>query len=180
MLGDTKDLTDLTTFNGTFYELRSSDGRLHTYDALNGRGLPGILPEDADDLWITPGTSSPGHPALVDAHFYAQVTDNYYTSTHGFNWLDHYPQGMVSSAHLRNGYNNAYWNGAQMAYGDGDGVTFVELSGDLDVVCHELSHGVTEATSNLVYQNESGALNEAYVAGAECSKAHFYVPLFVS
>ena len=59
-------------------------------------------------------------------------------------------------------YNNAYWNGSQMAYGDGDGSNFVELSGDLDVVGHELSHGVTDATSDLIYQNESGALNEAF------------------
>jgi thermolysin len=49
-----------------------------------------------------------------------------------------------------------------MIYGDGDGTTFIEFSGDLDVVGHELSHGVTEATSNLIYQNESGALNEAF------------------
>ena len=49
-----------------------------------------------------------------------------------------------------------------MIYGDGDGISFIEFSGDLDVVGHELSHGVTEATSNLVYQNESGALNEAF------------------
>ena len=49
-----------------------------------------------------------------------------------------------------------------MIYGDGDGRTFIEFSGDLDVVGHELSHGVTEATSNLIYQNESGALNEAF------------------
>ncbi|MBU1878410.1 MAG: M4 family metallopeptidase, partial [Chloroflexi bacterium] len=49
-----------------------------------------------------------------------------------------------------------------MAYGDGDGVTFIELCADLDVVAHELSHGVTEATSNLIYQYESGALNEAF------------------
>jgi len=69
---------------------------------------------------------------------------------------------MVSSAHLQRNYNNAYWNGSQMAYGDGDGVTFIEFPGDLDVVGHELSHGVTDATSNLIYQNESGALNEAF------------------
>jgi len=49
-----------------------------------------------------------------------------------------------------------------MAYGDGDGTTFIAFSGDLDVVGHELSHGVTEATSGLIYQNESGALNESF------------------
>ena len=49
-----------------------------------------------------------------------------------------------------------------MTYGDGDGVTFIPLSQDADVVAHELTHGVTERTSNLIYQNESGALNEAW------------------
>lgn len=162
VLGDTKDLTGLTTFSGGSYRLVSADGRQTTYDARNRNRLPGSLATDSNDIWDTPGSTSPGQPALVDAHFYANVTDEYYLSTHNFDWLNHYPQGMVSSAHVQRNYNNAYWNGSQMAYGDGDGTTFIEFSGDLDVVGHELSHGVTEATSNLIYQNESGALNEAF------------------
>ena len=164
--GATKDLTDdltyLTTFNGSTYRMVSSDGRQTTYDAQNRQKLPGVLATDADDQWDTPGTASPGQRALVDAQFYARVTDNFYLNTKGFNWKTHYSQGMVSSAHLGRRYNNAYWNGTQMAYGDGDGTSFIEFSGDLDVVGHELSHGVTEATSNLIYQNESGALNESF------------------
>lgn len=160
--GDVKDLTGLTTFSGGRFELISSDGRQTTYDAKSKNRLPGTLATDDDDNWDTSGSASPGQPALVDAHFFANVTDEYYLNTHSFNWIDHYSQGMISSAHVKRRYNNAYWNGSQMAYGDGDGATFVELSGDLDVVGHELSHGVTEATSNLIYQNESGALNEAF------------------
>ncbi|HSF79145.1 MAG TPA: M4 family metallopeptidase [Steroidobacteraceae bacterium] len=159
--GDTKDLAGLTRDNGGHYQLISSDGRQTTYDAGNRNRLPGSVATDGDDTWDTAGRTSPGQAALVDAQFYAKVTDDY-LNTHGFNWLSHYPQGMVSSAHLQRNYNNAYWNGTQMAYGDGDGVNFVEFSGDLDVVGHELAHGVTEATSNLIYQNESGALNEAF------------------
>jgi len=49
-----------------------------------------------------------------------------------------------------------------MAYGDDEGSSFIEFSGDLDVVGHELSHGETEATGTLIYHNESGALNEAF------------------
>jgi len=165
VVGDTKDLTGLTSFSGGQYQLVSQDGRQRTYDAQNSnspRALPGLLASDGDDLWNAPGTTSPGQPALVDAQFYARVTDNYYLGRHGFDWLAHYSQGMVSSAHVKRNYNNAYWNGTQMAYGDGDGTLFIEFSGDLDVVGHELSHGVTEATSNLIYQNESGALNEAF------------------
>jgi thermolysin len=160
--GDTKDLTDLTTLSNGNYRMISVDSRQTTYDARNRNRLPGRLAVDEDDNWDTPGRTSPGQPALVDAHFYARVTDDYFLSTHNFDWMSVYPQGMVSSAHVRKNYNNAYWNGSQMAYGDGDGVFFIELSGDLDVVGHELSHGVTDATSDLIYQNESGALNEAF------------------
>ncbi len=164
VLGDTKDLTGLTTQNGSQYEMVSANGRITTYDGRN-RGdnfLPGVLATDSDDIWDTAGNKSPGQPALVDAHFYANVTDQYLQTVHGFDWLNHYSQGIVSTAHYKRRLNNAYWTGSQMLYGDGDGSSFIELSGELDVVGHELAHGVTEATSNLVYQNESGALNEAF------------------
>jgi len=161
-LGDTKDLTGLTTYVSGTYRLATPDGRQTTYDARNRTRLPGTLATDSNDIWNLLGRTSPAQPALVDAHFYARVTDQYYLGTHSFNWMTYYPQGMVSSAHLKRNYSNAYWNGSQMAYGDGDGVTFVELSGDLDVVAHELSHGVTTATSDLIYQYEPGALNEAF------------------
>jgi thermolysin len=162
VLGDTKSLAGLTTFSSGTYQMSAGNGRLTTYDARNRSKLPGTLATDSDDHWVTSGRTSPGQPAMVDAQFHANVTDTYYQSQHGFNWLSHYSQGIRSSAHVGRNYNNAYWNGTQMAYGDGDGSTFIELSGDLDVVGHELSHGVTEATSNLIYQNESGALNEAF------------------
>ena len=162
VLGDVKDLTGLTTFSGGVYQMVSSDGRQKTYDALGRNQLPGTLATDSDDVWDLAGSASPGQGALVDAHFYARVTDDYYLNNHGFDWMDSYPQGMVSSAHYKRNYNNAGWNGSQMIYGDGDGTTFINFSADLDVVGHELSHGVTEATSNLIYQNESGALNESF------------------
>jgi len=151
-----------TTKNGAQYQLISAGNRQKTYDAQNKSLLPGVLATDSDDHWNTAGSTSPGQPALVDAHFFANVTDDYYLATYKLDWLTKYPQGMVSSAHLKRNYNNAYWNGSQVSYGDGDGTTFINFSGDLDVVAHEFTHGVTEATSNLIYQNESGALNEAF------------------
>jgi bacillolysin len=160
--GDTKDLTGLTTKNGNKYVMISNNNRQTTYDAKSKSRLPGTLAIDDDDVWDTPGTASPAQPAMVDAHYFANLTDKYFLDTHNFDWLTHYSQGMVSSAHVKRRYNNAYWNGSQMAYGDGDGSTFVNFSGDLDVVGHELTHGVTETTSDLIYQNESGALNEAF------------------
>jgi hypothetical protein len=58
--------------------------------------------------------------------------------------------------------DNAFWDGAQMAYGDGDGVVFQRFTRSLDVVAHELTHGVQSFTSNLVYRGQSGALNEHF------------------
>ncbi len=77
---------------------------------------------------------------------------------------------LISSVHVgevdENGtlvaMNNAFWNGEQMAYGDGDGVIFRNFTGSLDVVGHELTHGVESFTSNLEYRNQSGALNEHF------------------
>lgn len=162
--GDTKTID--TTLSGSSYVMVAADGRQRTYDAKGAqtsRKLPGTLFTDSDDLWDLAGRTSPAHPAAVDAHYYAGVTDDFYLGTYGRNSLDNAGMTMVSSVHYGNKYNNAFWNGSQMVYGDGDGTsTFRELSGGLDVVAHELTHGVTEFTSNLVYQNESGALNEAF------------------
>jgi Zn-dependent metalloprotease len=172
--GDTKSMAGLTTLSGSSYQLVSSNGRQQTYDAQNrplfpllgslfpGLFLPGTLATDSDNHWTESGNTSPGQPALVDAHYYAAVTDAYYASTHGRDSLDDAGMTMVSTAHFSRRYNNAFWNGEQMVYGDGDGVSFREFSGALDVVAHELTHGVTEFTSNLIYQNESGALNESF------------------
>jgi len=68
---------------------------------------------------------------------------------------------LISSVHYSNSYNNAYWNGTQMVYGDGDGSTLGQLGASMDVTAHELTHAVTEKTSKLVYSSESGGLNES-------------------
>ncbi|POB69368.1 peptidase M4, partial [Vibrio vulnificus] len=132
--GDSKDLSGLTTFSRGNFEMVSANGRLSTYDAGGRSRLPGDLATDSDDQWVEPGRTSPGQAAMVDAHFFANVTDSYFLNVLQFNWLSHYSQGMVSTAHVKRNYNNAYWNGYQMAYGDGDGISFINLSGDLDVV----------------------------------------------
>ena len=67
-------------------------------------------------------------------------------------------EGVV---HFGHGYNNAFWNGARMIFGDGDGQAFVGFTQSLDVIGHELTHGVTEFTCNLEYHGQSGALNES-------------------
>ncbi len=105
---------------------------------------------------------STGDLAIDAAHNFAAATYNYYWNNHGRDSVDDNGMTLISRVHYDRNYNNAFWDGTQMTYGDGDGVTFIELSRDADVVAHELTHGVTEFSSGLIYQNESGALNEAW------------------
>ena len=164
---DVKDLTDLTTASGSGYQLVSADGRVETHDqGSTNRPFLGPIATDSDDLWIRPGDDSPAQPALVDAHYYANLADAYFLdpAKHTFDWQAVVGDGspMNIQAHFKKDYNNAYWSGlGWVALGDGDQSLFRELV-SLDVVGHELTHGVTDATSDLVYQDQSGALNESF------------------
>jgi Zn-dependent metalloprotease len=161
--GDTKTV-DSSLQNGTYVLVSDGNARVQrTYDMRNGRrGAPGVLVSDANDTWDTPGVQSPGHPAAVDAHVYGKIVADYYFSAFGRNSIDNAGMAIVSSVHYAQKYNNAFWNGSQMTYGDGDQREYREFSASLEVVGHELTHGVTDFTSNLIYQDESGALNESF------------------
>ena len=69
---------------------------------------------------------------------------------------------LDSTVHYQQNYDNAFWNGQQMVYGDGDGQLFNRFTIAVDVIGHELTHGVTQYMSNLDYQAQSGALNESF------------------
>jgi Zn-dependent metalloprotease len=125
-----------------------------TYTANNGTTLPGTLR-------ISEGGALTGDAAIDAAHNYAGNVYDYYKNVHARDSYDNAGATIKSSAHYSSSYNNAFWNGTQMVYGDGDGTTFIALSRALDVDAHELTHAVTERTANLTYSNESGALNEA-------------------
>ncbi|UPM55767.1 M4 family metallopeptidase [Gottfriedia acidiceleris] len=157
VLGDTKTL-NMTLSGSTYYlqdNTRASNG-IFTYDAANRQRLAGTLWTSPDNL-----LNSAYDAAAVDAHYFAGLTFDYYKNVFGRNSYDNKGGALKSSVHYGRNYNNAFWNGTQMVYGDGDGTTFISLSGGIDVVAHELTHAVTETSSNLTYQNESGALNEA-------------------
>jgi Zn-dependent metalloprotease len=175
---DTKDINgpdnastadDLTTFHnssghgasGPHWDLISKDNRQTTYDARNKSALIYNV-TDLDNHWLTSGRTSPGQPAMVDAQYYANVTDDYYQTRHGLSWTSCYPSGMQSVAHYKRNYANAFWNGTYTIFGDGDGSSYREFSGGLDVVAHENTHAVTDCTSKLLYLDESGALNESF------------------
>ncbi|MBR7742569.1 M4 family metallopeptidase [Phycicoccus sp. BSK3Z-2] len=68
---------------------------------------------------------------------------------------------LLATVHYGQDYDNAFWDGRQMVFGDGDGVVFLPFTRSLDVIAHELAHGVTQYTSGLNYQGQSGALNES-------------------
>lgn len=161
--GDSKSI--LTSPNGSGgYALSSADGRQTTY-TIDGRtsGSATVM-TDADDLWnsnnpkMTGDSQAPG----VDAQYYANVVDDFYRDVFRRDSIDGKGMKIISVVHYDRNYCNAFWNGLYMTYGDGDGRGCLPLSGGLDVDGHELTHGVTEHTSNLIYEGESGALNEAF------------------
>ncbi len=161
VLGDSKTL-NLTLSSGKYYMQDNTRGNgIFTYDMKNRTFLPefflpGTLYSGTDNVF-----DSSYDQAVVDAHYFAGLTYDYYKNTHGRNSYDNRGAQIKSSVHFNKNYNNAFWNGSQMVYGDGDGTNFIAFSGGIDVVAHELTHAVTDTSSDLVYQNESGALNEA-------------------
>jgi Zn-dependent metalloprotease len=161
--GDTK--TILTSPNATTgrFDLKSPDGRQATYSANNTTTSAALMTDD-NDVWdrnnptMTGDSQAPG----VDAHYYANVVDDFYGDVFGRNSIDGNGMKIISITHWSQNYCNAFWNGSYMTYGDGNGTSCLPLSGGLDVDGHELTHGVTEFTSGLIYENESGALNEGF------------------
>lgn len=86
----------------------------------------------------------------------------FYKTVLAFNLKDELYGQVVSTINVGQFFNNAFFNGQQMAYGDGDGHFFKDFCHDSSVICHELGHAVVNATVPLIYNGESGALNESY------------------
>jgi thermolysin len=118
-------------------------------------GLPGILRRGE-------GQPATGDAAVDEAYDFAGDTYDFYREVLGRNSLDNRGMTLVSSAHFGPNTPNAFWNGEQMLYGDGDGILTARFTKAIDVVAHELTHGVTDYTSGLIYEGESGALNESF------------------
>ena len=115
---------------------------------------------DADNVWGN-GANSDRASAGIDAHFGAAATFDYFKNVHGRNGIFGNGTGVPSRVHYGSAYVNAFWDGAQMTYGDGSGNAKPLVA--LDVAGHEMSHGVTEnvVPGGLTYSGESGGLNEA-------------------
>lgn len=98
--------------------------------------------------------------AAGDAHFGAEATFDYWRSVHGRNSWDGAGGQLRSYVHYAKDWNNARWDGDQMLYGDGG--TSLRATTSLDFCAHEIGHGVCQATAGLIYDGESGALNEGF------------------
>ena len=107
------------------------------------------------------GQGPTGDAAVDEAYDGSGATFDLYYDIYGRNSIDNNGMGLISTVHYGQKYNNAFWNGQQMTYGDGDGYIFNRFTIAIDVIGHELTHGVVQHTANLVYQNQPGALNES-------------------
>src|SRR5258706_4884510 len=122
------------------------------FDCQQHNTLPGV------------SISNPGSSAdqtCKQAFTETTAVAKFYQSIFGRNSIDNAGMSMISSIHYSVKYNNAFWNGSQMTYGDGDGNIFIDFTKGNDVIGHELTHGVTQYTLGLTYQNQAGGLNES-------------------
>ncbi len=153
---------DIVFYDAYNQELLARHAQIHSAKNYQTFTLNNQEQEAAPGTLLCTNTQSCGETSAQAAHDGVSTVYDYYKSQFGRNGIDNNDMTMKSSVHLSNKLNNAFWNGYQMMYGDGDGVTFTDLTGSFDVIGHELTHGVVQHTAGLVYQNASGALNEAW------------------
>lgn len=146
----------IDNFSAGNYRLRET-GRglgIETYNLNTSTTYANTDLTYTNTVWPSTGIEQLG----TDAHFGCEKTYDYYFINHGRNSLDNAGFKLLSYINYGVNYNNAFWDGTRMTYGSGGGGGFIGL----DICGHEVSHGLTENTSNLVYSYESGALNESY------------------
>jgi Zn-dependent metalloprotease len=125
---------------------------IHT--ANNAEVLPG-------EVVRAEGQAPIGDVTANEAYDGLGATYRFYNEVYQRDSIDDQGLPLEATIHYGSGYNNAFWNGQQMVFGDGDGVIFDRFTISLDVIAHELTHGVTGSEANLVYLRQSGALNES-------------------
>ena len=129
------------------------------YDADHGgfNDLPGSLVRSEGDPPF-------GDDAVNEAYDGAEATYSFYKDAFGRDSIDGSGLSLISCVHFGTDFDNAFWDGGEMVYGDGSGQLFVvgSLTKTIDVIGHELTHGVTQYTAGLQYHVQSGALNESF------------------
>ena len=152
-----------TKCSATVYEMRdpTRGGGYVTNMAMKTSGM-GTVFSDSDNAWGN-GLTSNAQTVAADAHFGIAKTWDYFKLVHGRNGIANDGKGAFSRVHYGRNYANAFWSDSCfcMTFGDGDNGASIYPLVSIDVAGHEMSHGVTSRTANLVYSNESGGLNEA-------------------
>jgi Zn-dependent metalloprotease len=124
------------------------------FDTHNTQTLPGDV--------VRREGASPGSDVMVNESYDGLgATYDFFWAEYDRNSIDDEGMPMNATVHFDREYNNAFWNGEQMVFGDGDGELFNRFTISLDVIAHELTHGVTEDEAQLVYFYQAGALNES-------------------
>lgn len=143
------------------YHLRESTrgNGVETYDLNNGTQYSQSVDfVDSDTIWDTFSPSKNRY--ATDAHWGTEMTYDYFFNIHGRNSIDNLGFTLRSYVHYSTNYVNAFWDGQRMTYGDGDATTNPLTT--LDITGHEVTHGLTNFSSGLIYGLESGALNESF------------------
>jgi Zn-dependent metalloprotease len=133
----------------------TGEKRRTVYDAQHATRLPGVRVRGEGD-------TESGDAAVDEAYDGAGATWDLYFDVYGRNSIDGNGMRLDSSVHYGVDYDNAFWDGAQMVYGDGDRELFERFTISLDVIGHELTHGVTDHSAGLEYHDQPGALNESF------------------
>lgn len=123
-------------------------------DAQNTENLPGQTVRTEGQAPVSDAAVNQAYDGLGD-------TFDFYLAAYQRNSIDNAGLPLLASVHYSQDYDNAFWNGQQMVFGDGDKTIFVGFTGCLEVIGHELTHGVTGSEANLTYQGQAGALNES-------------------
>jgi Zn-dependent metalloprotease len=152
-----------TKCSATSYEMRdlTRGGGYVTNMAMKTAGM-GTVFSDSDNAWGN-GLTSNAQTVAADAHFGIAKTWDYFKNLHGRNGIANDGVGAFSRVHYGRNYGNAFWSDSCfcMTFGDGDNGASIFPLVSIDVAGHEMTHGVTSRTANLVYSGESGGLNEA-------------------
>ena len=176
-----------TTLTGGNYTLNDASRKVYTRNANNiapsGNTLPYITNytqfTDNNNNWTAAEyDNSNKDNAALDAHWGAEMTYDYWQNVHGRNSYDNAGAQLRSYVHVDTGYDNAFWFLSVMSYGDGssngnEGNGYFDALTSLDVAGHEIGHAVTQTTANLVYEKESGAMNEGFSDIWGASIEHF-------
>lgn len=153
-----------TTLSGGSYILKDATrgSGVNTYDLNTSTNYASAVNfSDNDNNWTTAEHSTNKDNGALDAHWGAEKTFDYWGVKHNRNSFNNSGAAINSYVHYSSNYDNAFWDGSRMTYGDGSG-TYFDILTSLDVAAHEIGHAVCTYTANLAYQRESGALNEAF------------------